>query len=207
MQFSGKVGMLSLGAGVESPVRMAKNGSLVVTQGAGGWMEPVINGITMTACSPIAGVAPGTATSTTPPFALWNPPSSGKNLSIVKVALGYISGTLGAGSIMMGAIPMQVTVPTTGTEIIPTSNLIGAARGVARVFQGSTFVAAPTPLKPLFVMGAFVGGAVQPTPSEIVSDGLFVIPPGNGVALYGVGTAGTTPLVLLSMTWDELTIS
>lgn len=89
-----------------------------------------------------------------------------------------MSGTLGAGNIALGQITAQNTVPTTGTEIVPSCSLIGFPRGVGRAFAGSTFASVPTILRPVFNMGAFVGTtAVLPQDCDILVDGGIVVTP------------------------------
>ena len=161
----------------------------------------------MYATNAVAGVAPGTAFSSAPPLALWNPPASGFNLSITKVSVGFVSGTLGAGNIAMGSIPAQVTVPTGGTEITPICSLLGSPRGVGRAFSGSTFAAVPTIIRPVFNMGAFVGTtALAPQDCDVLVDGGIVVPPGSAIALQGIAGAGTTPLVILGVTYEEIPV-
>ena len=146
-----------------------------------------------------------TALSTTPPLALWNPPSSGKNLVIMKATMGYVSGTLGGGSVLFAVVPSQTTVPTTGTELVPLNAMLGFPRGVGRAFQGSTLVAAPSILRPSFVMGAWVGTTATPPANELdIVDGGIVVPQGAVLCMQGLAGAGTSPLVLFAMTWEEV---
>lgn len=202
-----KVGLQILTNGVINTLRWDKSGALVIANTHGQFNESALQGSIMYATNAVTGIAPGTALSTTPPLSLWNPPSSGLNLSITKVSVGYVSGTLGAGNIAIGAIPAQVTVPTGGTEIIPTCSLIGNPRGSARAFAGSTMAAAPTIIRPVFNMGAFVGTtALAPQDCDILVDGSIIVPPGAAIALQGIAGAGTTPLVILGITYEELPI-
>lgn len=202
-----KVGIQNIANGVQNTLRGEKTGGLVVTNTHGQFHESAVQGKVMYATNAVAWVAPGTAFSTTPPLALWNPPSSGFNLSITKVSVGYVSGTLGAGNIAIGQITAQNTVPTTGTEITPVCSLIGFPRGVGRAFSGSTFASAPTILRPVFNMGAFVGTtAVAPQDCDILIDGSIVVTPGSAVALQGIAGAGTTPLVILGITYEEIPV-
>lgn len=202
-----KVGIQNIANGVQNTLRGEKTGGLVVTNTHGQFHESAVNGTIMYATNAVAGIAPWTAFSTTPPLALWNPPSSGKNLSITKVSVGYVSGTLGAGNIAIGQITAQNTVPTTGTEITPVCSLIGFPRGVGRAFSGSTFASVPTIIRPVFNMGAFVGTtAVAPQDCDILIDGSIVVTPWSAVALQGIAGAGTTPLVILGITYEEIPV-
>jgi hypothetical protein len=189
---------------VQRPLRLDRKGALVAQLGGASFAEAVLRGNVMEACTAVAGVAPGTALSTTPPFALWNPPSSNKNLVVLKATLGYVSGTLGGGSILFAIVPSQVTVPSTGSELIPQNALLGLQRGVGRVFQGSTLSATPTILRPSFVMGAWVGTTASAAFNEMdIVDGGIVLPPSTVLCMQGLAGAGTSPLVLFAMTWEE----
>jgi hypothetical protein len=54
-------------------------------------------------------------------------------------------------------------------------------------------------------MGAFLATtAVPPWDTIDVVDGSLVLEPGSGVMLQGVAAAGTTPLVIFGMVWEEL---
>lgn len=200
-------GMFNRGDGAPGAIRGSRTGCQVTTQGHGGYTEPATRGGIMEATTAVAGVAPGTALTTTPPMALWNPPSSGKNLAILKSYMGYISGTLGGGTLVYAVVPAQTTVPTSGTELVPQCSLIGSPRGVGRVFQGSTLSAVPTILRPAFVLGSFVGTAVAPPdPALDLVDGSIIVAPGTVLCLQAIAGAGTTPLVLLSLIYEELPI-
>lgn len=181
------------------------NGDLIATPGHADYTEPGRLARLHSACTAVAGVAPGTALSTTPPFTLYNPANSGKIASVLCAILGYVSGTLGSGTIVfaVNATPGQA-VPTGGTELTPQCQLIGGARGACRVFQGSTLAATPVILRPAFVLGAYAGGADLPGPRECYVKGSINLSAGTSVSLQGVAAAGTTPLVLLAMEWEEM---
>lgn len=185
-------------------IRADKTGAPVFAQAHGAYAEPAYRGAIMDACNSVAGIAHGTALSTTPPICLWNPPSSGKNLSILKVSLGYVSGTLGAGSIVYGVVPSQVTVPSGGTELTPQCALLGAPRGVGRAFAGSTLAATPTILRPAFTIGAFAGGANTPIDTIDIVDGSIIVALGTVFVVQGIATAGTSPLVIFAITYEEI---
>jgi hypothetical protein len=198
-------GLVHRGPGAPGPMRGDGTAALVITQAHGNYAEPSIQGALMTACNAVAGVAPGTALSTTPPMCVWNPPSSGVNLSILKTAIGYISGTLGAGTIVYATVTNQTTIPTTGTEIVPQNEKIGFPRGMGRSFSGSTLVGTPAVLRPAYSFGAFLATtALAPIDLIDVVDGSIVIPPGCVFVVQAIAAAGTSPLMLLAVTWEEI---
>lgn len=207
--FDGIVGPIIQGDGNKSPARYGKAAELVVTQAHGEFHEATSRALLFWASTAVAGVAPGTAFSTTPPMVLWNPPNSGVLVSVQQVFLAYVSGTLGAGFMAHGQTLGQVTVPSAGTELTPTSGLTAGVRGKARAFQGSTLVAAPTIVRPSFSMGpALATTAVFPF---IVYDevrGSIVVGPGAAWAFQGAAVgAGTSPLVAIGVGYEEVPIA
>jgi hypothetical protein len=202
-----KVGPILAGDSTTNPIRGERTGGLCVTQLHGAFTESARYGNMMVGSNAVAGVAPGTALSAAPPLALWNPPSSGKKLTLLKTMMGYVSGTLGAGSVLLAAVLSQVTVPTTGTELTPVCTDLGMPRGVGRLFTGSTFVSVPQILYPMFQFGAALATSVYQISDCInVVDGSVVLEPGTAICLQGVAAAGTSPLVIFGMKWEELPI-
>ena len=206
MLSEGKVGPQISSDGAQSTLRLDKTGALCIAQSHGAYTEAAYRGSLMECCNAVAGVDHLASLTVAPPLFLWNPPSSGKNLSILKVAMGYVSGTLGAGNIALGAVTSQTTVPSGGTELTPLNSLIGMPRGVGRVFSLSTVIQ-PVIVRPIFNMGPMLATSVyQPTDCVDVLDGSIVVTPGSGVCLSGICTAGTSPKVILGFTWEELPI-
>jgi hypothetical protein len=202
-----KVGPQLLADGVQGTMRGERTGGAVFAPLHGAYTEAARYGNMFVAANAVAGVAPGTALSTTPPFALWNPPGSGKILSVLKLMMGYVSGTLGAGSVLLSAVLSQVTVPTTGTELVPVCTSLGMPRGVGRTFTGSTWVSTPQILYPIISMGAFLATtAINPWDAIDVVDGSMIVQPGTGIMLQEIGAAGTSPLVVFGAKWEELPI-
>lgn len=170
------------------------------------------------ACTPAAGVAPGTALSTTPPLALWCPPDSALQTvagnqdrqvaaTIISARLAYVSGTLGAGNIVYAVVD-QPTKPTGGTQLtIQQLGLTPAGSGLAPVcqaFQGSTLAGTPALLMPAFSVNA--APLTGPVMREYI-DGEILLGPGKALVLQEIGGAGTSPLVQLSLSWVETTSS
>lgn len=203
----GKVGLVSVADGSLVMPRATRTGARVGANGHGWLTEPVSRGNVFVVSTAVAGVAPGTVLNTTPPMCLWNPPNSGKNLSVLKASLGYVSGTLGGGSLVAAVVPIQSAAPTTGTELTPQCTLLGFPNGVARAFQGSTVASVPAILRSLFAMGAFLATTALP-PAPIVEnlDGEIVIPPGSALAIQAVAAAGTSPLTMIGLVYEELPV-
>jgi hypothetical protein len=205
---TGRVGPVLEAIGGEGPIRLGRQREVVSGDAHGRYHEAAVNGALFWASTGVAGVAPGTAFSATPPMALWNPPSSGRVLSIVQLVLAYVSGTLGAGFMAHGRTLGQTTVPTGGTEITPEAAALSGLRSKARAFQGSTLVAAPTIVRPAFSMGpALATTAAFPFLGFDDVNGAILVPHGVAWAFQGAALgAGTAPLVAIGVGFEEIEI-
>lgn len=205
MEIQGKVGPSYGQDGTTQDPRLTKQLAIGAADMHAHFYEQNYRGQLFTACIAAAGVAPGTALGTAPPFTLWNPPNSGKNLVLTKSLLGYISGTLGAGTIVYAQCP-QLTAPSSGTALTPTSNQIGnLVTAVGKPYTGSTVQATQTIVRPAFILDASLATtAITPIPAPTdLADGDMILIPGNALSLQGIAAGGSTPLVLLSMSWVE----
>ena len=207
VNMDGIAGQVVVGDGATKTIRLDRTGALVNSQCHAEYHEPCTRATIMVASNAVAGVAPGTALSTTPPMALWNPPNSGVNLVLMKTAMGYVSGTLGAGSLVYAYVANQTTVPSTGTELTPVCNKLGFARGQGRAFTGSTLASTPLILRPAYSMGAFLATtAIQPFQCQDMVEGCIIVPQGAVFVMQGVAAAGTSPLAILSVEWEEVPV-
>lgn len=194
--------------------RQAKTGEANVTQTHGKYYEPASRGVLFTAADQAAGVATVTSVSTTAILSLYNPLASGKRLTVKKVRVGYFSGTLGAGPILhcanLAAAGVALpAIPTSGTSLTPSCTDIGNQSGAAAVGlvrTGST-VTAPTVLAPICSVGA--GLASTADFAKQVSDdvdGEYVIEPGYCYQIQSKCAAGSSPLISVGITWEEVPI-
>lgn len=193
-----------------APFRASRECGLVVTNAGARYGEAAARSTMFTCATGAAGVAPGTALGTAPPICLYNPVNSGKYLELVRGTCGYLSGTLGAGSVVYaGPAASQLADPTGGTVLTVMNNLVGGAdtATIAKAFQGSTVSSTPRLLRPVFTFGAALASSVAF--ASTVSDdmgGEFYVAPGYFFCMQGIAAAGTSPLVLLSLTWRECSI-
>ena len=207
MDLEGRVGLVAGSDGSKHPLRIDKTGAVTIVSAHPLYSEPCLRGNMFVAATAVTGVAPGTALSTTPPFCLWNPLNSGTNLILLKTSVGYVSGTLGAGSIVYAYFTPQATVPSTGAELTPVCTKIGFVKGVGRVFQGSTISGTPLILRPAFNLGAFLATTADPPRTcQDLLEGEIIVPPATCFVMQGVTAAGTSPLVILSAVWEETEI-
>jgi hypothetical protein len=177
-----------------------------VVQKHGKYYNPANEGRLFHAATAVTGVAPGTSLSTTAAFALHNPSTSGVNLVVQKVSMGYISGTLGAGTIFLAANQEPVTTAPSGTAIVPVPAGLLAVTAQGRPMTTVTVVA-PTVLRPLWSLQASLAStAVAPWKMEEDIDGEIIVKPGTTLIMHGVTAAGSSPLVAFGCTWEEVAI-
>jgi hypothetical protein len=204
----GFVGAKSLSEGTPAPLRLCKLGGLVSTNLCGKYAEATARGMRNVASNVVAGVDHGASLSTTPPFALWNPTGSGKLLLLMRAAMGYVSGTLGAGFIAAALNTAQPSAPTTGSALTVANLNPMFSAGAGKAYTGSTITVAGSLIRPLFNMAPILATSAISPPfvSENLIDGSIVVPPGAVFVMQGVATAGTTPRVVFSLEWDEVAL-
>ena len=209
MQIEARVGVQQLQDGTQQPPRLGHAGELISGDAHGRFYEAVYRGNVYSASAGVAGVAPGTAlAATAQAIILYNPPATtgAKNLVILRASLGYVSGTLGAGSMVYGTAAQIVAIG--GTAVTIKSNMLGgAAASVATVTVAGTCTAVPTIVRPAFTLGAFLAStaAINPPLIDEVA-GEFILSPGNIFVMTGVAVAGTSPLVIPALTWEEVPV-
>lgn len=203
----GHVGPVYVADGTETQsFRQEAHGALVVQQGGGKYKEAVKRGNCYNAQTAATGVAPGTALGTTSAFTLYNPVGSGKNFILHKIAMGLISGTLGAGTVHICAHPTSDAVPT-GTAITPKNRLIGSANAsVATALTTATVTT--TAAKQIDIFCSLNEGVIATTAinNEVIEkdmDGGLIIGPGTGISIHATAAAGTSPLVVYNVNWEE----
>lgn len=187
--------------GTEQAGRLGRYGQVLVSHYLPSYAELVGRATVFTATTAAAGVAPGTAASTTPPFALHNPANSGKHLIVLRTTCSIISGTLGAGTVYLEYC-VQSAAPTGGTALTAVETRIGGGgSSTGKCYQGSTVSATPTLLQP-----AHQVLAAEATPTHCPVSGSIIVLPGYALALEETGAAGTAPKVALSITWAEVSV-
>ena len=183
--------------------------NLLVAQGKPSYSEMVEDGVVFSGGVTGAGVAPGTAIGTGAGFTLFNPASSKKKLVMLKASAGYISGTLGAGTVFYAGNVNPIAAAVTGTALVVVNNKLGS-NAVDRGNHGSLFVSAtlpasPTILRPFCNLTALLATTAVSLYQLIDNlDGEFELLPGTALSLEAVAAAGTAPLVTFGFTWAEL---
>ena len=207
MPNQGTVGLRATSTGAAADIALSRDAAQLVMLAHHSNIEAARQARCFSACTPAAGVAPGTALSTTPPWTLYNPQGSGIACALLGVSLGYISGTLGKGALVLGGNPsVTQAAQTGGTALTPQCTYLGYTGTMAQAFQGATLAAAPTLLRPLFTLEALVGAGDTALQLTEWLNGTWLLLPGCSLSLQAIAAAGTSPLVLLSGWWEEVAI-
>lgn len=202
---AGQVGAQSSGDGNSATLRAGRQGDLIVSHLNGRYYEQALRGNLFYAQTALTGVAPGTALGTTGAYTLYNPIASGKNLVVLEGVMGYISGTLGAGTVSWAANTNPAAAAVTGTAIVPVNALLGGAASVAAPKTTSTLPVAPTPIRTFASLQASLAStAVAPWAARDVVDGAIIVTPGCAVTLHATAAAGTSPLVVFGVLYEEI---
>lgn len=204
----GKVGNNSPAAdGAFESLRLGKTKELIVGEAHGRYYEAASRGKLFIAVTAVAGVAPGTALSTAPAFSLWNPVNSGILVTIKKVFIGYLSGTLGAGFMAHTQNSSQLTDPSSGTAIVPVCSLLNGTGGTAKPHTSSTISATSTLIRPSLNLNAIAGaGDAGPSLGVDMVDDEIIVPAGVAYCLQGIAAAGTSPKIVIGVVYEEITL-
>jgi len=201
----GRVGPRSVTDGTSVTLRLSNAAELVVAQAHGKYAEAVKRGNVWSGGTAATGVAPGTAIGTTAAFSVHNPLGNKVGLSILRATMGYISGTLGAGVVhWLANVNPQLALPT-GTAITMYNAALGLRTTPAGLAFTTATIAAPLILRPFASIGASLATtAVQPWQIVEDVDGEFLVLPGATISLHATAGAGTSPLVVFGVTWEEI---
>lgn len=156
----------------------------------------------------VAGVAPGTSIGNTAAFTLFNPKASKVNLSILRGDMLYLSGTLGIGFVQWCAnVNLSEAVPT-GTAITALCGNRGAGNSSnGTPLTTATLAVAPLPIRAFCNLPPMLATSVfAPWTATDYVDGAILLPPGGAVSLMATAAAGTSPLVLYTVMWEEIPI-
>lgn len=192
-------------------LRGNSTGALVTTDAHARFQEAVLGGnvFTMqsksTTVTVTTDISPLPATTGRAGVALYNPPTSGKNIVIWKVGVAHVSGTPGGPAyldILAGAL-CTVTNKTDAT------NNLTFAKGGHSAYAYSANVpqnnAAATMLKPLNGSTAAIAMGAGVHAFEDQLDGSIIVPPGAMIALSW-HAVGTSHIYSSYITWEEVAV-
>lgn len=210
MYAEGKVGppAQSYPPGALQNLRFGNDGALCNSDAQARFYEQAYRGKLFLAQTAVTGVAPGTSIGTTAAFALFNKLGSGVDVVVLQAALGYISGTLGAGTVSWCASGILTEAVPTGTAIVAQCGLIGKATPIGgSALTTATMASSPVPFRNAFNLQASLATTAT-VPWALIDDvdGAIILPPGGSVSLQGTTAAGSTPLVVYSVLWAEVPV-
>lgn len=215
-----RAGLPVLLDGTVAPARASRIGAEVVGVAQGKYYEQASRGnvfsLVLTAWSSTisTGNVVAAAAATQPNFCLWNPPGSGKNLSLLKFSVWAVSGTAPVPPVVHS---YSVTAPTVTTSVvtpIACNNVGMSAACVAKAVTSAAAGVAITGGSALLYLRAadlsLGAGAIttanlfEPKITEYI-DGDIVIPP-NTMWVPTWMAQGTTFLGGYSVTWEEIPV-
>lgn len=194
----------------DGPVRVSREGSAVVGQAHGRFLEATrrstVYFLSTTSATPTAYVG---AAAGTPLLAVHNPTGSGKILSLLAVGLAHRVGGSAVGATSINAWA-GVSVQPTGTQTVPRSSYTQAQAGsvalgfVNTALTGSTALNLALPLWGYQIIG---GTPVSQGESlgYIPVDGLVIAIPGNEIAV-GAAVVVTSQTYDIAMYWEEVNL-
>jgi hypothetical protein len=220
MIVQGQTGYVVGADGSRNNLRQGRTGELIIGQSHADYNEPTSRGsvfnLTMNAAvgGVVAGNLVGAAANAATQFAIWNPVGSGVNMSILKVFIGIVSGTIVGGPVFHGVFDKgnPTNASTFDSTKGPQNCLIGGRQTTMRVINtattgttitGGTAPQLHRPMTMSFSAGTYA--ALAGTNALEYVDGDIVIPPGYGwIPLFAA--AGTSVLWSCGCTWEEIPI-
>lgn len=192
-------------------------GAVPVQQIHGKYYEAARKGRLFVATSATGGIAIIAAATAGGHPTLFNPSPSGRNISVVSLSLGYVSGNNAPGSLAWNYVKdagagaqTGVSSPIlTATKVAVESALLGGPVDSKAVWSPTTntFTAAPTFGRPI-KLSLFTGVAATATIPYAWGedyDGALNIAPGNAICLV-TQQATTTSLFRVTVVFEEIDV-
>lgn len=191
------------------------NGAAKVQQAHGKYYEASRSGRLIVGANASAGIAIIAAASGGGHPTLFNPAGSRRVLSLVSLALAYVSGNNAPGSLAWNYTKKAGSQAATGisnpiltaTKVDVESTMLGGPVDSKAIWAPTvnTFTAAPTYGRPI-KLSLFTGVAATAVAPFIWGedyDGAFNIAPGNAISLVTVQSS-TTSLFRVTLVWEEI---
>jgi hypothetical protein len=150
------------------------------------------NGNLFIGSTAVGGVVPPVYNATAQTFAIWNPVGSPKNIVLLEIDLGYVSGTRVAGNLGLsyqtglGAQPATGSPVTAATLVAPVNGFISAGNSSVARFAPATLTLATAAsylltfgLSDLVTTAASTGATGWS--DQWVANGRVIVAPGSGV--------------------------
>jgi len=205
MEAEGRIGPVQGADGSRALLRLGRRAEAVVSLVS---EDDALRGDVFYATVAVAGVDHAASHTTTAPFALSNPIGSGVDCVVHAIAWGYISGTLGAGCLVLGEYNFSnsTNASPSGTACKKGSMRLGGDQPKAAPLYTVTLTAGATEMFAVKdIQPKLATSAVEPATTLIPLPVPVIVPPGRALVLSGVcGAAGTTPRVILGAIWKEI---
>jgi hypothetical protein len=203
----GVIGPVSQADGTYARMRQDKNGAVVVTDAHGRHYEAASRGKLFAAVYS-AGQAPGATITTTAPAVLYNPAGSGILVAIKRVRVAYVSGTLGSGT-MFACVngTTNQTAPSGGNAVTGINLCAGNAAAATAVYRSGATVVAPSAVFPIGSLTPVLATtANNPWLIDADLDGEIVLAAGTTFQVQSIAGAGTSPIVAIGISWEEIAV-
>ena len=207
------VGPQLAGDGSSPYTRVARQGDTIVSELHGKYTEQNIRGNVFKGLSASTGIAiilPATGGGHP---TLFNPIGSGIYVSVLRLSLTYVSGTMAPGALEWASTSNAGSTFATGAPIV-TATFVAATPGVVGGGGKAKALWAPTvntfTAAPVFLEGIGVGLDTEaaastgaPVPINIDYDGMLILAPGTAISLCNQTTT-TTALFQVMVAWEEI---
>jgi len=212
IEIQGKVGPGYAADGNTADPRMTRDLGVAVQDLHGRYYESAFRGNVWTLSTAVGGVTIASAnviaaSAGSPIVGVYNPVNSGKNLVIMRATTMLTSGTAGAGGLVWGIIAPNAGVTAAGGNGAINNATFVTGGSIAKTFTASALTGAGASVLFRFVGGSTTGAAganANLTVNEETA-GDIICPPGGVVGIFAAA-AGTSPIYMASMTWEEVTI-
>ncbi len=213
IEILGKAGPQLSADGTLNNVRLGKTGELIVGHAHGKYYEPAVRQNMWSLSTAAAGVTIAaanvfSASAGQPIVGIFNPVGSGKNCVVQRACILMASGTAGAGGWVWGFIAPNAGVTAAGGNGAINNSTFVTGGSIARTFVNSALTGAGAGSLFRFLGGPTTGaGAANANlTTQEETSGDIICPPGGVIGLFAAA-AGTSPIVMGFMTWEEVPIS
>jgi hypothetical protein len=183
--------------GSNQPILQGKSGEFIDSNLHGKYYTSAYRGKVYVATTLIAGVTLPVNTTTAPTYTVFNPASSGVNLELISLDIGWPAAATTVVATILGTLLFQTPTSTTAGNIyqMPYKGTTGG--GQAQFYTAATIVASTTHIPLLQVTST----ADAMTASHYDFDGRIVLAPGSGITL--TSTPVQTGVAMPLLVWAE----
>ena len=193
----GKVGPNTLAVGGTGPIRIAGDGSVVISPGL---TDAALAGRLFYAANQAAVATTTTLNTTFTGLALSNPSTSGKIFILREFSWGLSVVASAAGLLSLASC--TIAAPAQAAGVTPRCTRIGYATSAAITDDGATTVG-PALVKPITTYGTGAVTTWQGATQQVAKlDGQIIIVPGQTIVTDT--TTATTAAFLFGFLWEEI---